>query len=67
MTPASSPDVTTDPVPDLSGTFAMFDTREGIVFVIRFAGRDREMRWDVPPLLARRARHMIARFLAEGS
>lgn len=65
MTQVSSPDQLTGPEPALAGTFAMFDKPDGgIVFMVRFAGTDGERRWDVPPVLARRAQKMMARFLA---
>jgi hypothetical protein len=67
MTQASSHEVEAPaPQPNLSGTFAMFDKPDGgIVFMIRFAGQDGERRWDVPPMLARRGRRQMARFLSE--
>lgn len=67
MTQAHSPVEVTAPEPDLAGTFAMFEKPTGgMVFMIRFRGEDGERRWDVPPIMARRARGVLQRFMADG-
>jgi hypothetical protein len=59
---SSQVDTPTEPLPVLSGTFALYDLPSGGVHVVaRFAGEDHERHRDIPPFAVAMARRLLGK------